>query len=165
MGSIPGWGSSPGGNPLRYFLPGESHGQRSLAESEKRKKMQQEVVEVLEINAKSKKCNPVEAGLYIFKARKLDSGILYSGGILPKKLPEKPATHQKNKTLRSRVYWRINTLCEALPFLHLVRCCVSEKKEIPLTVPRTPAFVRKKRTPKPTQEDEDEEQSVVIRAQ
>ena len=30
--------------------------------------MQQEVVEVLEINAKSKKCNPVEAGLYIFKS-------------------------------------------------------------------------------------------------
>ena len=33
---------------------------------------------------------------------------------------------------------------------------VPEKKEIPLTVPRTPAFVQKKRTPKPTQEDEDE---------
>ena len=43
--------------------------------------MQQEVVEVLETNAKSQKCNPVEAGLYKFKARKLDSGILYSGGI------------------------------------------------------------------------------------
>ena len=41
---------------------------------------------------------------------------------------------------------------------------VPEKKEIPLTVPRTPAFVQKKRTPKPTQEDEDEEQPVIIRA-
>ena len=49
-------------------------------ESEKRIKMQQEVVEVLETNAKSKKCNPVEAGLYKFKARKLDSKIPYSGG-------------------------------------------------------------------------------------
>ena len=34
MGSIPELGRSPGGghsNPLQYFLPGESHGQRSLA--------------------------------------------------------------------------------------------------------------------------------------
>ena len=33
MGSIPGMGRSTGGgngNPLQYFLPGESHGQRSL---------------------------------------------------------------------------------------------------------------------------------------
>ena len=31
--STPGWGKFPGGghgNPLQYFLPGESHGQRSL---------------------------------------------------------------------------------------------------------------------------------------
>ena len=54
--------------------------------------MQQEVAEVLETNAKSKKCNPVEAGLCKFKAQKLDSGILYSGCIFPKKLPEKPPT-------------------------------------------------------------------------
>ena len=47
--------------------------------------MQQEVVQT---NAKSKICNPVEAGLYKFKARKLDSGILYIGHIFPKKLPE-----------------------------------------------------------------------------
>ena len=34
MGSIPGFGRSPGGghgNPHPVFLPGESHGQRSLA--------------------------------------------------------------------------------------------------------------------------------------
>ena len=34
MGSIPGWGRSSGegnGTPLPEFLPGESHGQRSLA--------------------------------------------------------------------------------------------------------------------------------------
>ena len=33
VGSIPGWGRSPGGgnsNPLTVFLPGKSHGQRSL---------------------------------------------------------------------------------------------------------------------------------------
>ena len=33
-GLIPGWGRTPGignGNPLQYFLPGEFHGQRSLA--------------------------------------------------------------------------------------------------------------------------------------
>ena len=33
VGSIPGLGRSPGGghgNPLPVFLPGESHGQRSL---------------------------------------------------------------------------------------------------------------------------------------
>ena len=46
--------------------------------------------EVLETNAKSKKCNPIDAGLYKFKAWKLDSGILYSGRIFPKKLLEKP---------------------------------------------------------------------------
>ncbi|XDA80732.1 hypothetical protein R6Z07F_010717 [Ovis aries] len=59
---------------------------------EKRIKMQQEVLEVLESNAKSKKCNPVEAGLYKLKAWKLDSRILYGGPILPEKPPEKPLT-------------------------------------------------------------------------
>ena len=68
-----------------------SHIQKILKSTEKRIKMR-EVVEVLETNAKSKKCNPVEAGLYEFKARKLDSGILYSGHVSPKKLPEKPPT-------------------------------------------------------------------------
>ena len=47
---------------------------------------------MLKTNAKSKKCNPVEAGLYKFKALKLDSGIPYSGHIFPKKLQEKPPT-------------------------------------------------------------------------
>lgn len=52
--------------------------------------MQQVVVDVLETNARSKKCNPGEAGLYKLKAQTLDSRILYSGPILPKKPPEKP---------------------------------------------------------------------------
>ena len=72
--------------------------------------MQEEVAEVLETNAKSKTCNPVEAGLYKFKAWKLDSTILYSGGIFPKKLPEKQAvpigfdfeTEKRNQTGRSK---------------------------------------------------------------
>ena len=53
--------------------------------------MWQEVVEVLETNAKSEKYNSVEAGLCKFKAQKLDFGIL-GGSILSKKLPEKPPT-------------------------------------------------------------------------
>ena len=56
---------------------------------EKRIKTQQKV---LESDAKSKKCNPVEAGLYKRKAWKLDSRILYGGPILPEKPPEKPLT-------------------------------------------------------------------------
>ena len=56
--------------------------QKILKSTEKRIKMR-EVVEVLETNAKSKKCNPVEAGLYKFKVRKLDPGVLYSGCIFP----------------------------------------------------------------------------------
>ena len=44
------------------------------------------MVEVLETNAKSKKCNLVEAGLYRFKAWKLYSRVLYSGHVFPKKL-------------------------------------------------------------------------------
>ena len=35
LGSIPGLGKSPeegNGNPLQYFLPGKSHGQRNLAD-------------------------------------------------------------------------------------------------------------------------------------
>ena len=61
-----------------YSFSGSSYIQKILKhtekqESEKRIKMQQEVVAVLETNAKSKKCNLVEAGLYKFKSQKLDS--------------------------------------------------------------------------------------------
>lgn len=51
--------------------------------------MQQEAEQT---NVKSKKCNPVEAGLYKFKARELGSGILRSAHVSPEKLPEKPPT-------------------------------------------------------------------------
>ena len=75
-----------------FFSGCFSHVQKILKstekqESEKRIKMQQEVVEVLE---NPKKCSPVEAGLCKFKARKLDSRNLYSECIFPKKMPEKP---------------------------------------------------------------------------
>ena len=53
--------------------------------------MLQELVEVLETNAKSKKCSPIEAGLCKFKAWKLHSRNLYSGCIFPKK-PAREAT-------------------------------------------------------------------------
>ena len=88
--------------------------------------MQQEVVEVLETSGKPKKCNPGEAGLYKSKARKLDSGILYSEHIFPKKLPAKPPTmpigfdfewRKESNSEKQRGYSRINTLslCKALP--------------------------------------------------
>ena len=96
--------------------------------------MQQEVVEVLETSGKPKKGNPVEAGLYKSKARKLDSGILYSGHIFPKKLPAKPPTmpigfdfewRKESNSKKQSGYSRINTLnlCKALPLPYLVRCC------------------------------------------
>ena len=60
------------------FSGSSSHIQKILKstekqDSEKGVKMQQAVVEVLETNAKSGKCNLVEAGLYKFKSGKLDS--------------------------------------------------------------------------------------------
>ena len=70
------------------FSGSSSHIQKILKsteqqKSEKRIKMQQEVVKVLETNAKPKRCNPVEAGLCKFKAWKLDSGILLQGVHFP----------------------------------------------------------------------------------
>ena len=61
-------------NTYLFFPCFSSHIQEILKssekqESEKRIKMQQEVVEVFEISGKPKKCKSVEAGLYKFKAR------------------------------------------------------------------------------------------------
>ena len=126
-----------------YSFPGfSSHIQKILKssekqESEKRIKMQQEVVEVLETSGKSKKCNPVEAGLYKFKARKLDSRLPYSGHIFPNKLPEKPPTVpigfdfeiEESNSEKQRGYCRTNSLnlCKALRLSYLVRCCVCSR--------------------------------------
>ena len=132
---------------------------------------------MVQTNAKSKKCNPVEAGLYKFKARKLDSRIPYSGHIFPNKLPEKPPTvpigfdfemekRIKQREKAERVLEDKHFNAKPCPYPILLGVVgFPNKKEIPLTIPRTPAFVQKKRTPKPTQEGEDEEQPMVIRAQ
>ena len=75
---------------------------------------------------------------------------------------------KESNSQKQRGYWRINNLnlSEDLPYGILLGVVgVPDKKEIPLTVPRTPAFVWKKRTPKPNKDDEDEKQPVVIRAQ
>ena len=48
MGSIPGLGRSTGGGngkPLQYFLPGESHGQRSLVRYSPRGHKESDVTE------------------------------------------------------------------------------------------------------------------------
>ena len=122
---------------LIYSFSGSSfHIQKILKstekqESEKRIKMQQEVVEVLETNAKSKKCNPVEAGLYKFKTWKLDSGIFFTVGAFslrshpPCLLTLILKWRTESNSEKQRGYWRINTLnlCKALPLLYLVRCC------------------------------------------
>ena len=78
----------------------------------------------METNAKSKKCNLVEAGLYIFKAWKLYSRVLYSGHVFPKKLareatpPPFPVPlilalilkwRKESSSKKQRGYWRINT--------------------------------------------------------
>ena len=116
--------------------------------------MQQDVVEVLETNGKSKKCNPVEAGLNEFKAWKLDSGILYSGRIFPKKLLEKPPIgfdfemekRIKQREAKSVLEDKHFKFMQSLAQILLGVVGVPNKKEIPLTVPRTPDFVWKKRT-------------------
>ncbi|MXQ86150.1 hypothetical protein E5288_WYG006579 [Bos mutus] len=177
-GKDQGLASSEGSSShIQKILKSTEKQESEKQESEKRIKMWQEVVEVLETNAKSKKCNPVEAGLCKFKAQKLDSGILYGGCIFPKKLPEKPPTvpigfdfemekRIKQREEAERVLEDKHFNAKPCPYPILLGVVgVPNKKEIPLTIPRTPAFVQKKRTPKPTQEGEDEEQPMVIRAQ
>ena len=91
-------------------------------------------MEVLETHAKSKKCNSVEAGLYKFKAQKLDSGILtvdvFSLRNCQRSHPPCLLAlilkwRKESNSKKQKGYWRINTLnlCEALPLSHLVRCC------------------------------------------
>ena len=103
---------------ISIFSGSSSHIQKILKstekqESEKRIKMLQELVEVLERNAKSKKCSPVEAGLCKLKARKLHSRNLYSGCIFTKKMPKKPPTvpigfdFEMEKTIKQRETKRV----------------------------------------------------------
>ena len=159
---------------LELDLGSSSHIQKILKSAEKQES--ENAARGVGKECKIQECNPIDAGLYKFKAWKLDSGILYNGCILPKKLPEKPPTMPigfdfemekriKQREAKSVLEDKHFKFMQSLAQILLGVVGVPNKKEIPLTIPRTPAFVQKKRTPKPTQEGEDEEQPMVIRAQ
>ena len=60
MGSIPGSGRSPGGgngNPLHFFLPGKSKGQRSLVDCGPRRHKEWDTAEETEQQRRSYVCN------------------------------------------------------------------------------------------------------------
>ncbi|XP_058142844.1 targeting protein for Xklp2 isoform X2 [Dasypus novemcinctus] len=115
---------------------------------------------------------------YKFKARELDPRILEGGPILPKKPPVKPPTQPIGFDLEieKRIQERESKKkSEDEHFEFHPRPCptkiledvvgVPEKKILPITVPKSPAFALKNRIRVPTKEDEEEEESVVIRAQ
>lgn len=113
---------------------------------------------------------------YKFKARELDPRILEGGPILPKKPPVKPPTQpigfdlEIEKRIQERESKK-KSEDEHFEF-HSKPCPtkiledvvgVPEKKVLPITVPKSPAFALKNRIRMPTKEDEEEE-PVVIRA-
>nr|XP_025731485.1 targeting protein for Xklp2 [Callorhinus ursinus]XP_025732061.1 targeting protein for Xklp2 [Callorhinus ursinus] len=115
---------------------------------------------------------------YKFKARDLDPRILEGGPILPKKPPVKPPTQPIGFDLEieKRIQERESKKkSEDEHFEFHSRPCptkiledvvgVPEKKVLPITVPKSPAFALKNRIRMPTKEDEEEEEPVVIRAQ
>ncbi|XP_045837750.1 targeting protein for Xklp2 isoform X3 [Meles meles] len=115
---------------------------------------------------------------YKFKARELDPRILEGGPILPKKPPVKPPTQPVGFDLEieKRIQERESKKkSEDEHFEFHSRPCptkiledvvgVPEKKVLPITVPKSPAFALKNRIRMPTKEDEEEEEPVVIRAQ
>uniref|UniRef100_G1M516 TPX2 microtubule nucleation factor n=1 Tax=Ailuropoda melanoleuca TaxID=9646 RepID=G1M516_AILME len=115
---------------------------------------------------------------YKFKARELDPRILEGGPILPKKPPVKPPTQPIGFDLEieKRIQERESKKkSEDEHFEFHSRPCptkiledvvgVPEKKVLPITVPKSPAFALKNRIRMPTKEDEEEEEPVVIRAQ
>ncbi|XP_076968028.1 targeting protein for Xklp2 isoform X2 [Tamandua tetradactyla] len=115
---------------------------------------------------------------YKFKARELDPRILEGGPILPKKPPVKPPTQPVGFDLEieKRIQERESKKkSEDEHFEFHSRPCptkiledvvgVPEKKVLPITVPKSPAFALKNRIRVPTKEDEEEEEPVVIRAQ
>ncbi|XP_055963869.1 targeting protein for Xklp2-like [Sorex fumeus] len=114
---------------------------------------------------------------YKFKARELDPRILESGPILPKKPPVKPPTQPIGFDLEieKRIQERESKKkSEDEHFEFHSRPCpskiledvvgVPEKKILPITVPKSPAFSLKNRIRMPTKEVEEEEEPV-IRAQ
>ncbi|XP_009435296.2 targeting protein for Xklp2 isoform X2 [Pan troglodytes] len=115
---------------------------------------------------------------YKFKARELDPRILEGGPILPKKPPVKPPTEPIGFDLEieKRIQERESKKkSEDEHFEFHSRPCptkiledvvgVPEKKVLPITVPKSPAFALKNRIRMPTKEDEEEDEPVVIKAQ
>ncbi|XP_075867125.1 targeting protein for Xklp2 isoform X1 [Microcebus murinus] len=115
---------------------------------------------------------------YKFKARELDPRILEGGPILPKKPPVKPPTQpigfdlEIEKRIQDR---ESKKKSEDEHFEFHSRPCptkiledvvgVPEKKVLPITVPKSPAFALKNRIRIPTKGDEEEDEPVVIKAQ
>ncbi|EHB11710.1 Targeting protein for Xklp2, partial [Heterocephalus glaber] len=115
---------------------------------------------------------------YKFKAREVDSRILEGGPILPKRPPVKPPTQPIGFDLEieKRIQERESKKkSENEHFEFHSRPCptkiledvvgVPEKKVLPITVPKSPAFALKNRIRLPTKEDEEEDEPTVIRAQ
>ncbi|XP_043836734.1 LOW QUALITY PROTEIN: targeting protein for Xklp2 [Dromiciops gliroides] len=114
---------------------------------------------------------------YKFKARELDSRILEGGPILPKKPPVKPPTQAIGFDLEieKRIQEReAKKKLEEDHFEFHSRPCptriledvvgIPEKKKLPPTIPKSPAFALKNRVRVFTKEDEEEEEPAVIRA-
>ncbi|XP_044520229.1 targeting protein for Xklp2 [Gracilinanus agilis] len=114
---------------------------------------------------------------YKFKARELDSRILEGGPILPKKPPVKPPTQAIGFDLEieKRIQEReAKKKSEDDHFEFHSRPCptkiledvvgIPEKKKLPTTIPKSPAFALKNRVRGLTREDEEEEEPVVIKA-
>lgn len=114
---------------------------------------------------------------YKFKARELDPRILESGPILPKKPPVKPPTQpigfdleiekriqeRESKKKSENEHFEFHSKpCPSKILEDVVG--VPEKKILPITVPKSPAFALKNRIRMPIKEDEEEEE-VVIKAQ
>ncbi|XP_058535350.1 targeting protein for Xklp2 isoform X1 [Ochotona princeps] len=115
---------------------------------------------------------------YKFKAREIDPRILEGGPILPKKPPVKPSTQPIGFDLEieKRIQERESKKkSEDEHFEFHSRPCptkiledvvgVPEKKVLPITVPKSPAFALKNRIRMPAKEDEEEDEPVVIKAQ
>nr|XP_031543847.1 targeting protein for Xklp2 [Vicugna pacos] len=115
---------------------------------------------------------------YKFKAQELDPRILEGGPILPKKPPVKPPTQpigfdleiekriqerESRKKLEDEHFEFHSKPCPTKILEDVVG--VPEKKVLPITVPKSPAFALKNRIRMPTKEDEEEEEPVVIKAQ
>lgn len=115
---------------------------------------------------------------YKFKARELDPRILECGPILPKRPPVKPPTQPVGFDLEieKRIQERESKRkIEDEHFEFHSRPCptkilddvvgVPEKKVLPVTVPKSPAFALKNRIRILTKEEEEPEEPVVIKAQ